>query len=243
MKCEKCGANLDLETPFCPYCGAKNKSGIKHREDMRRYDRDYRATKEEVIRNSRRFNIRNFKVTMVAITIAAVLGTIFICVFNENLARNVYYERCGKKTEAYVEEIKQLLRDGEHIELHDLIQTENLKTYRVKELSDYTTACTAATTYARLFSEAVTVLTPGENSGSYLVSSMASDANFLLKYINQGSNNPEVQDYYEKLLADIKLLFIHILGAPEESVAELETLSQANVNLIIEEAYNARKEK
>ncbi len=243
MKCEKCGANLDLETPFCPYCGAKNKSGIKHREDMRRYDRDYKATKEEVITNSRRFNIRNLKITMVALTVAAVLATILICVFNERLAREAYYERCGKKTETYVDEIKRLLNDGEHIELYDLIQSEDLRIYRVRELDDYSIACSAAGSYARLFVNVMSVLTPLDNPGGYLVTSMASEANYIIKYVNQGSNNPEVQAYFEKLLADTKLLFTSILGVPEDEVSELETLSQAKVNLIIEEAYNAKINK
>ena len=35
MKCNNCGAPLQLDQKFCPNCGSPNEQGLKHANDMR----------------------------------------------------------------------------------------------------------------------------------------------------------------------------------------------------------------
>ena len=34
MKCNNCGAPLQLDQKFCPNCGSPNEQGLKHANDM-----------------------------------------------------------------------------------------------------------------------------------------------------------------------------------------------------------------
>lgn len=41
MKCEFCGANIDIESPVCPHCGMQKKQFEQHRSDMNRFRQDF----------------------------------------------------------------------------------------------------------------------------------------------------------------------------------------------------------
>lgn len=55
MRCSNCGAQLDLNTPFCPNCGSQNKQAEKHIKDMDKYGRKFNQTKRRVVSNSKWF--------------------------------------------------------------------------------------------------------------------------------------------------------------------------------------------
>ena len=64
MKCKSCGANLEIDTAFCPYCGKANPVAKKHREDMARFEKDYKDTKKAVISSSKKFNRKTFYIML-----------------------------------------------------------------------------------------------------------------------------------------------------------------------------------
>lgn len=55
MRCSNCGAQLDLNTPFCPNCGSQNKQAEKHIKDMDKYGRKFNQTRSRVVSNSKWF--------------------------------------------------------------------------------------------------------------------------------------------------------------------------------------------
>lgn len=76
MKCNNCGAPLQLDQKFCPNCGSPNEQGLKHANDMENYNRKFNRTRSKVISNSKWFvkNITPIAVVMLsAIVLAAAL--------------------------------------------------------------------------------------------------------------------------------------------------------------------------
>ena len=74
MKCNNCGAPLQLDQKFCPNCGSPNEQGLKHANDMENYNRKFNRTRSKVISNSKWFvkNITPIAVVMLsAIVLAA----------------------------------------------------------------------------------------------------------------------------------------------------------------------------
>ena len=49
MKCPNCGSNLTIDDEVCSFCGVANPHARTHREEMRRFKKDYDRTKSEVI--------------------------------------------------------------------------------------------------------------------------------------------------------------------------------------------------
>lgn len=82
MKCNNCGAPLQLDQKFCPNCGSPNEQGLKHANDMENYNRKFNRTRSKVISNSKWFvkNITPIAVVMLsAIVLAAALLRITQC--------------------------------------------------------------------------------------------------------------------------------------------------------------------
>ncbi len=44
MKCPNCGANLTIDDEVCSFCGVENPYAEKHREEMRKFTRDFNRT-------------------------------------------------------------------------------------------------------------------------------------------------------------------------------------------------------
>ena len=55
MKCNNCGAPLQLNQKFCPNCGSPNEQALKHVNDMENYDKKFNRTRSKVISNSKWF--------------------------------------------------------------------------------------------------------------------------------------------------------------------------------------------
>ncbi len=48
MKCNNCGAPLQLDQKFCPNCGSPNEQGLKHANDMENYNKKFNRTRSKV---------------------------------------------------------------------------------------------------------------------------------------------------------------------------------------------------
>lgn len=82
MKCNNCGAPLQLNQKFCPNCGSPNEQALKHVNDMENYDKKFNRTRSKVISNSKWFvkNITPIAVVMLSailliISIAPIADT------------------------------------------------------------------------------------------------------------------------------------------------------------------------
>lgn len=246
MKCKYCGANLEIDTPFCPYCGKENPIAKQHREDMAKFERDYKETKKEVLTNSKKFNLRTLRITVVAVTVAAFAILILLLVFNDELSYSHYRNKAEKYSINYLDEIKTLVDGRDYLTLARLINSKNIRVSYINktELEDYRYVMNAARDYEQLFSSVMRVA-GGGNSASGMPGTIAGEIRYIFKDIKQGRDEDEAgrfSDYYSDVERDTILLMETCFGMDKETAESLPGLSDAKLNLAIEEALYAFEE-
>ena len=239
MKCANCGANLEIDTAFCPYCGTANPVAKKHREDMARYEKDYKNTKAEDLDNTRRFNGKTLRIAVVAVTVALIAIFITLSYFSERLARSKYREKNEEASITHLEEVKGMIDERDYIELARLIAKEHISFPYKTELDNYRTCGYAARNYADLFTY-VMRLAGGASVGSSFPASISSEIKYVFKYAKEGreSEIESVRIFSECIERDTLLLLETYLGLSKEESKSLLTCTDAQMGLILEEAFN-----
>lgn len=241
MKCRSCGANLEIDTAFCPYCGKANPVAKKHREDMARFEKDYRTTKKEVLTNTGRFNRRTLRITAVAVTVAALAIMILSLVFNDNLAYSHYRERAAKESINYLEDIKTLVEERDYLALDRLVNAKDIRAgYKDDGLGRFRYVINANRNYADLF-EALMRADYGGSYGSSMASTLSSAAFHVFKNVKEGREQgyDEFEGFYADIVRDTLLLLETCLNMDKEQMAEFPEVSEARLTLAIEEALDA----
>ena len=244
MKCQSCGANLQIDNAFCPYCGAVNPVASKHREDMKKYANDYKKTKEEVVRNTRRFNKKTFRITAIAVTIAAIAGILIFSAVCESAGRSMYRSRREKNASQYFEEVITLIDECDYIKLDVLARTKGVKSSSDKSMREYYSAEALATQYSTVFTEVMRCLTDTDITQSEM-STLGGDIFRFYKAIKQddGYDNATVDKFFANAERDMGLLLSTYLGLSDEEVSSLRDMTEGQICVLVEEAYNGKKTK
>ena len=244
MKCQSCGANLQIDTAFCPYCGADNPVAKKHREDMKRYANDYKKTKEEVVGNTRKFNKKTFRITAIAVTIAAVAGIFIFTAVAESAGRQMYRDNKRQNAEKYFEDVISLIEDCDYIKLDALARAKGVKNTNDKSMREYYNAENLATEYSYVFSDIMKTLTDKDIS-QYELTTIGGEVYRFYKYYKDGpgTENETVVRFFENCKRDMGFLLTTYVGISEEDVGNLENMSEGQVQVLIEEAYNGKGEQ
>lgn len=243
MKCKYCSSNIDIDTAVCPYCGKENPVAKKHREDMEKYSDDYNATKEDVMRSSKRFNSRTFRITVVAVTFAALAIMICLIAFNQALGRTISQIKKDKESGKYAQQIINLVEQDDYLELNRLIESEDISYYAIPELSDSYEVIYIARYYSRIFGELMEASTANGTSSPYAVSNINEDLKWIYQYSSQQKDNEMYTKYCNDAKRDVALLLEYYLDIPREKAVALESMSDGQRITILEEAYYAKIEK
>ena len=239
MKCPSCGANLQIDHAFCPYCGKVNPVAKKHREDMKRYANDYKKTKEEVIGNTRRFNKITFRITAIALTLAAIAGVIVLSLSKDRLSYQRYRDKRSLKAPQYFEEVINLMDAEDYVSLATLASAKGVRSSSAESLRDYSGVFRAAEYYSDTFTSVLRCLSDTEISDSD-ITSMASKIHWFYKsfenYSDYGKDNERVAKFNENIKHDMKLLLTTYLGISEEKADKLEEMSEGQISVMLEEA-------
>lgn len=245
MKCRSCGANLEIDTAFCPYCGKANPVAKKHREDMARFEKDYRTTKKEVLTNTGRFNRRTLRITAVAVTVAALAIMILSLVFNESLAYSHYRARTERESINYLEDIKALVEERDYLALDRLVNEKDIRAgYRDEGLGRFRYVLNANRNYADLF-ESLMRADYSSSYGSSMAGTLSSSVFHVFKNVKDGREHgfDEFEGYYTDIVRDTLLLLETCLNMDKEQTAELTDVSEARLTLAIEEALDAYRKQ
>lgn len=243
MKCRFCNSNLDIDAAVCPYCGKENPVAKKHREDMAKYTADYKATKEDVLKNSRKFTGKTFKVAALAVTVTAFVIMICLVIFNDRLGRDIARAKRDKENEQYTPRVMSLIEEEEYLELTRFISAKNISYYAIPELTDVYEIVHVANSYTKIFNELIEMTTANGVRSTYTVDNINEGLRVMYKYCGLQKDS----ELYTKFCADAKrdtlLLLEYYLDMPKEKTEALETMTDGQRILAIEEAYNAKIQK
>lgn len=244
MKCPSCGSNLQIDNAFCPYCGAKNPVAQKHREDMKRYAEDYKKTKEEVIGNTRKFNKTTLRVTAIALTVAAIVGVIALTMFKDRLGMQMYRKHRNMNAPQYFEQVEQLVGEEDYLRLDALVTAKGIAYGNNKRMDEYTGVFRVTDHYAEVFTQLMYMLTDSSISDSE-IDVLSTEINSFYRsfknYSDYGKDNETVQKYLSDIKQDMSLLLKTYLKLSDETAAGLETMSEGNIFIMVEEAFGEKK--
>lgn len=244
MKCPSCGSNLQIDNAFCPYCGAKNPVAQKHREDMKRYAEDYKKTKEEVIGNTRKFNKTTLRVTAIALTVAAIVGVIALTMFKDRLGMQMYHKHRNMNAPQYFEQVEQLVEKEDYLRLDALVTAKGIAYGNNKRMDEYTGVFRVTDYYAEVFTQLMYMLTDSSISDSE-IDVLSTEINSFYRsfknYSDYGKDNETVQKYLSDIKQDMSLLLKTYLKLSDETAAGLETMSEGNIFIMVEEAFGEKK--
>lgn len=244
MKCPSCGSNLQIDNAFCPYCGAKNPVAQKHREDMKRYAEDYKKTKEEVIGNTRKFNKTTLRVTAIALTVAAIVGVIALTMFKDRLGMQMYRKHRNMNAPQYFEQVEQLVGEEDYLRLDALVTAKGIAYGNNKRMDEYTGVFRVTDHYAEVFTQLMYMLTDSSISDSE-IDVLSTEINSFYRsfknYSDYGKDNEMVQKYLSDIKQDMSLLLKTYLKLSDETAAGLETMSEGNIFIMVEEAFGEKK--
>ena len=241
MKCRQCGYNLEIDTEICPCCGIPNPVAKKHRADMRKYTTDYAQTKEVVISKSRRINTAVIRITVIVVTIAAMVGLICYGGMSDKLRRDVNRRIPKKEVMALLPELDELIEAEDYMAVHAFNSAH--KIYKSLGFdSEYTNLILATNAYSDLLMNLLLMKSDGgQNTYSY-----ASSIGDEILMLSRRAGTPEMYSsperfdaYLSNMEKDVIGLLYTYLGITETEYRELlemtATKRAARVEEIIDE--------
>lgn len=105
MKCNNCGALIQMNQKFCPNCGSPNVEFKKHIDDMEQYNKKFNSTRSKVIGNSRWFVKYIAPITALVITMTAL--TLAIIGKNSMIGYDIAKKNQQKYYSSHSDEIRQ----------------------------------------------------------------------------------------------------------------------------------------
>lgn len=116
MKCINCGAQLDLNTRFCPNCGSQNTQAQKHIRDMDKYNRKFSQTRKQVVSNSKWFV--KYITPITTLTISVIICALAYAFSGMPIAYEIEQAKQSSYNKNHAQEIadstKQLLDEGKY---------------------------------------------------------------------------------------------------------------------------------
>ena len=122
MKCNNCGAPIQMNQKFCPNCGSPNVEFKKHIDDMEQYNKKFNSTRSKVIGNSKWFVNYIAPITALVITMTAL--TLAIIGKNSMIGYDIAKKNQQKYYSSHSDEIqtklKLLLEAGDYATLYSM---------------------------------------------------------------------------------------------------------------------------
>lgn len=235
---------MQIEDEKCPFCGNPNPFAKKHRQDMRRYHREFQETRLEVEKKARHFNSFTAKVTVIAVLFVMVIVMIFVG--NEAPFR-IWSNQLERDVEQNAEQYRQTLRDYEEegnwrafyalYDAKNISYTEEMQEYRVLGfmISDYKGVLNELTRYMDQEPD-VDVSYSASRIANYLDNfyRAAGRISYEGQYYDD-SYTPERLESFDRLTKDLEAALFTYCHLSKEELALLPDYSVAKKSALIKE--------
>ena len=237
MECKKCGAKLQLEHKFCPYCGEVNQAVAQHVAQMEHYKKDYDKTQRRVLKNSTWFS-RHFGL-MLALVLVLVLNGVFIFMANAGIsydfADNKIKEQ-GKTPEvqAYLEE---LMEAGEYSKVTILRNEKDWNLGEEEYKWTYFYICCnemrdikSATLYRR----GMAVSSYSASTSQTSLENISQSIKYFYQHV-QNCDDEEVAEKVAKMRAELEIFMQAYLYLTPEDISGLTGMDEVEICTLLQE--------
>ena len=218
MKCRVCGGNMKIEDAYCPFCGMPNPDAVKHREDMKKYEKRFSKTEKEVISTARSYSVKSIKTVVILVLVIVVLIMFVLNVFHYDLAYAINENSIRKNADVYIEQLDEYEETEQYMAMaayYDVM--EELSSLLCREIIVYGDAETAL-----------------EGLCEYV--QWLYDECERKEYADPDQWTERHTESIENMKAEINLLIQTYCSFSDEEMVRFETASEARKQIMIEEA-------
>lgn len=240
MKCENCGGNLTLEDVVCPHCEAVNPHAIEHIRQMKRYQKDYEGTKEQVYDVTKRYVSVSVRIIAIAVLIVLIILCGILSDEGYSLHRKKKLAEAKRNKEEITTMIEEYLESQEYYALHSFLEAYYIE-YSAEGYEEYRPLKHAATQYYFFYSDVIRVMYPySEESLKTYPGRIEGDLASFYKlydeeYYANVYDNPKHKEDILKMEEQINAMLVAYCGLTMEEAEGLKNMTQAQRMSLLEE--------
>ena len=256
MKCPSCGANIGVRDEFCAWCGKPNERAGRHIQILKRYRSATDATRSDLERQTLH-RIPVFIRLLVIVLLLAGFGIVF---FVSSHLWDWEEDRLGKDANLHAAEysviLDNYLADGDPVGFCRFRNARRISVYstslsKSSPYQRYRRYSELADDYVRIMNEAMELYPyrpETYRSETELVQAIAENTNSFYGTLARArkDDDPPLSAEAELALDDLdrqlRALLITYLGVDPADTEKLPALTDAQRRLLLENAWNARKE-
>ena len=240
MKCENCGGNLTLEDVVCPHCEAVNPHAIEHIRQMKRYQKDYEGTKEQVYDVTKRYVGVSVRIIVIAVLIVLIILCGILSDEGYSFHRKIKVADAKRNKEEYATIIEDYLENNEYYALYSFFEAHYIE-YSTEGYEEYRPLNYALTQYAFFYGDVIRVIYPySEESLATYPGRLEGDLATFYKLYDEEYylnifDNPKHKEDILKIEEQMNALLVAYCGLTPEEAEGLKDMSQAQRMSLLEE--------
>ena len=243
MKCPNCGSNLTIDDEVCSFCGVANPHARTHREEMRRFKKDYDRTKSEVMEKTQSHSRIAAKIVLIAVMVVLDLIMILTAADSYELRKFIINNRAQKNYAVHKAELDRLEAERDYIGLAVYFEKYSL-TY--SDLFDeFGSVYNMANNYERSYTYIMRLVTDDGKDSYFNPEQTVEALAQLLEYMYTYSKPREYCDMTEyteqhqacmdDIIGQTEDLLQTYLNIPAEKMDEFWEMSKARKQIMMEE--------
>ena len=130
MKCPNCGKHIGIEVPKCPACGHINPLAKKHNENIKKYDKRFKKTQDNVLTSAQKTEGVGIRGGIFAILVAVIVILAFVWGFviaaSEGETDEDRERDALKNKTKYSAQMRDLLEEGDYITFESFLLQHNI---------------------------------------------------------------------------------------------------------------------
>lgn len=239
MKCKKCGASIEIENNYCPYCGTENPYFQQHRKEMSFLKEDYEKTKDQVMEKHKK--IAGFSVKIAAICILVAVDLLLLILAGNMWSLMGSYEKVQAKRNLteYRERLEKYEKERDYLLFSAFYEEKNL--YGVEGFEDFETVYRVCSNYQYIYKYIIDLgkeksYPTDEERIKYICDNLdyLYDSMVQKEYSDPEQFQGEHKALMDDLKYDLKALFITYGGITEEEAEKFPEMSYGKRQIALE---------
>lgn len=255
MKCNYCGANIDIETDVCPFCGMSKTQFDKHRKDMQKFKTEYKNVENTVVEKNRRTTEKTVRVAIVIVLCFLIVLFMILPAFSFSIEKMILKSKIQKNRDVHLAMLAKYEEEENYVAFYEYYTHSDL--YYVssdKDFADYKLLENLCNSYYYCVSDINAIMYYHDFATTYTdvpkkieqfvdcydELQKAYNSRVLLKqyeYLyNEECYSDTHMETYKNMMTNIDEYIIKYLNIGEDNFEEFVNSSKARQILMIEEA-------
>ena len=239
---------MGLEDEFCPYCGKPNPYAKQHQQEIRKYQRSYRETQQEVLKKSRRFAAYAAKLTVLAALLAANLVVVILAVRAWDIGYSFREKKIEAESPIHRDAMEEFLAQGDYAGFAGYMSANGVS--MAESLEEYSALYRVSSRYVSILTDLSAIANPEDfrfreeyraDNCAYLAKNIQDLYTVESEYVYRSEIylSEDKQAHIDTVRHRVELLLASCLGFTEEEIRAIPAESKSVLTEVILEKVAA----